>query len=148
MKNNVTSACPETAPIYNAQTLQCEGCPQGTFWVVSNKSCVKECASGQVYDEISGVCHGQGNSNTGVCDPLKPIWNSDTMSCELCPQDTPLWVADKAKCMACPAEMPVYNFATSKCEEKICPVGEKWNKMKANCGKLEVECKVNEDYSF
>lgn len=57
-------------PIYNAQTYQCESCPQGTTF--NNKTLICESNSPL-------------RTNVSVCPRDTPYWNNLRMICEACP---------------------------------------------------------------
>jgi|JI6StandDraft_1071083.scaffolds.fasta_scaffold46808_2 hypothetical protein len=130
IKYNQTS-CPIDKPYVSPVTSNCFQCPDGLNFSLGEKTC-KGCPNSFVYNVSTNVCDSPCksteiyNTTSKKCDP-KPVHPTDS----ICPLAKPIWNSETKSCEICPAATPLYNRTTFKCEP--CPANSTWNETSMEC---------------
>ena len=128
--------CPADKPEWTG--LECTSCPAGTYYTPLLKTCVG-CLTDDNCADPTTKCDPETHfCSKIICSEEKPVWNSETRTCEPCPTETPVWCKDTKKCVMClsdidcATDLPLCDLKTNTCVP--CPMATPyWNTDKNAC---------------
>jgi hypothetical protein len=120
-KSGKMAACPSTLPFVNVTLNECFVCPKDKpIFDLGKRTCVEgceakklvlnvtthecshnlTCATGMVFNHQTLKCQADLGTNT-ICPVERPLWDDETLSCQLCSSGHPFYDINVKSCRIC-----------------------------------------------